>query len=73
MIINSCYIALITFLLDGGDVGLFDATNSNIERRNYIVQRCAHAGFNVLFLESICDDKELIQKNCEMKLNSPGK
>lgn len=73
MIINSCYIALITFLLDGGDVGLFDATNSNIERRNYIVQRCAYAGFNVLFLESICDDKELIQKNCEMKLNSPGK
>lgn len=65
-------IALITFLLNGGDVGLFDATNSNLERRNYIAQRCAYAGFNVLFLESICDDQELIRKNCEMKLNSPG-
>lgn len=65
-------LALITFLLKGGDVGLFDATNSNIERRNYIACRCAHAGFNVLFLESICDDPVLIEKNCEMKLNSPG-
>ena len=65
-------LALITFLLKGGDVGLFDATNSNIERRNYIARRCAYAGFNVLFLESICDDPVLIEKNCEMKLNSPG-
>ena len=51
---------------------MFDATNSNIERRNYIAQRCAYAGFNVLYLESICNDPVLIEKNCEMKLNSPG-
>lgn len=65
-------LALMAFLLHGGDVGLFDATNSNVERRSYITRRCAYAGFRVLFLESICDDEELIQKNCEMKLNSPG-
>lgn len=65
-------LALMAFLLHGGDVGLFDATNSNIERRSYIALRCAYAGFRVLFLESICDDEELVQKNCEMKLNSPG-
>lgn len=63
-------------------MGLFDATNSNVERRyeldavsnnrSYIANRCAEAGFRVLFLESVCNDEELIRKNCEMKLNSPG-
>ncbi|KNB43540.1 6-phosphofructo-2-kinase [Blastocystis sp. subtype 4] len=63
--------ALFEFLESGGDVGLFDATNSNVERRSYIASRCAEAGFRVLFLESVCNDEELIRKNCEMKLNSP--
>ncbi|KAK8808031.1 hypothetical protein WA588_006516, partial [Blastocystis sp. NMH] len=63
--------ALISFLMNGGDVGVFDATNSNVERREYILNRCESMGFHVLFLESVCNDEALIQKNCEMKLNSP--
>lgn len=63
-------------------MGVFDATNSNVERRfysfsflisrEYILNRCESMGFHVLFLESVCNDEALIQKNCEMKLNSPG-
>ena len=37
-----------------------------------LLSNCAYAGFNVLYLESICNDPVLIEKNCEMKLNSPG-
>ena len=58
-------------MLEGGDVALLDATNSNVDRRNYIASRCSSLGFHVLYLESICDDPELIHKNCLSKLQNP--
>ena len=42
------------------------------EGRNWFKYLAIEAGFRVLFLESVCNDEELIRKNCEMKLNSPG-
>ena len=67
----SIIVALFSFLLNGGDVGLFDATNSNVERRDYIASRCSSLGFHVLYLESICDDPDLVRKNCLSKLQNP--
>lgn len=57
--------------MEGGDVALLDATNSNVDRRRYIASRCSSLGFHVLYLESICDDPELIHKNCLSKLQNP--
>lgn len=69
---------LLNFLhCDKGDLGIFDATNSTLERRDMLIQHIIKysescgALFNVLFLESVCDDAELIDKNVLMKLQGP--
>lgn len=53
-------------------VAILDATNSTKERRRWIAKRCAAHGFEVMFVESKCDDEELIMANVlEVKTNSP--
>lgn len=49
-------------LVQGGSVGIFDATNSTLERRRLIMERIrARAGpeLGVLFLESLCIDENV--------------
>ncbi|KAK8806975.1 hypothetical protein WA158_003734 [Blastocystis sp. Blastoise] len=63
---------LFKFLLEeDGDVGIFDATNTTRARRADILERCGHADLDVLFIESICNDKNVLNQNYEMKLKSP--
>lgn len=55
-----------------GTVAILDATNSTKERRRWIAKRCATHGFEVMFVESKCDDEEIIMANIrEVKTNSP--
>ncbi|KAI5791619.1 6-phosphofructo-2-kinase-domain-containing protein [Peziza echinospora] len=55
-----------------GTVAILDATNSTKERRRWIAKRCAAHGYEVMFVESVCDDEELILSNIrEVKANSP--
>eukprot|EP00762_Andalucia_godoyi_P003653 ANDGO_00685.mRNA.1 6-phosphofructo-2-kinase/fructose-2 len=48
---------------DDGVVGIFDATNSTIGRRKWVTEECSKQGVKVLFLESICDKKEILDRN----------
>ncbi|GBP81067.1 hypothetical protein EVAR_37193_1 [Eumeta japonica] len=52
------------WLVGGGEVAVFDATNSTMERRelirNIVVQKM---GFKLFFVESICDDPGIIEQN----------
>lgn len=54
---------LLDYILDqGGSVGIFDATNSTLERRKLIMQRVrerAGPELGVLFLESLCIDENV--------------
>lgn len=54
---------LLDYILDqGGSVGIFDATNSTLERRKLIMQRVrerAGPELGVLFLESLCIDQNV--------------
>jgi 6-phosphofructo-2-kinase/fructose-2,6-biphosphatase 2 len=53
-------------------VAIYDATNSTVERRLIIRDRCAQAGVSVMFIESICTTSDLIMANIrEVKLSSP--
>ncbi|KAI8929216.1 hypothetical protein BC831DRAFT_502934 [Entophlyctis helioformis] len=53
-------------------VALYDATNSTADRRRLIVERCRDHGVSVMFIESICDDPNVILANIrEVKLSSP--
>ena len=55
-------------------VGIFDATNSTISRRQAVLERIrafADPSVDVLFLESSCDDREILEKNINLKLSGP--
>lgn len=61
------------WLENGGEVAVFDATNSTLERRivihNTIVNKM---GFKLFFVESVCDDPTIIEQNImEVKVSSP--
>lgn len=61
------------WLENGGEVAVFDATNSTVDRRqvihNIIVDKM---GFKLFFVESVCDDPRIIEQNImEVKISSP--
>ena len=55
------------------EVAVFDATNTTRERRRYLYQRVVvEKGFKLFFVESICNDPEIIEANIlEVKVTSP--
>lgn len=56
----------------GGQVGIYDATNTTRTRRKLFAERCRSRGVPVVFIESICDDPRVIDANVrETKLSSP--
>ena len=59
---------LLDYILDqGGSVGIFDATNSTLERRKLIMKRVrerAGSELGVLFLESLCIDENVKLSRC---------
>ncbi|EJD74749.1 hypothetical protein LOAG_17984 [Loa loa] len=59
-----------------GEVAVFDATNTTRERRNWLSSFCHREDrdppFRLFFIESICDDPDIINANItEVKVNSP--
>jgi len=57
-------------------IAIFDATNSTAKRRAWILDQCTHpskrAGkpTGVVFVESICDDIDLLRENYKFKVES---
>lgn len=66
---------LLDYILDeGGSVGIFDATNSTLERRKLVMQKVrdrAGPELGVLFLESLCIDETILESNMRLKLSGP--
>ncbi|KAJ3100630.1 Fructose-2,6-bisphosphatase, partial [Phlyctochytrium bullatum] len=53
-------------------VGIYDATNSTIERRRMIQEKCDAEAVETLFVESICSDEQIVMANIkEVKISSP--
>ncbi|KAI1936912.1 Fructose-2,6-bisphosphatase [Ophidiomyces ophidiicola] len=60
------------FRTSDGQVAILDATNSTKQRREWIYNTCRLAGIAPLFVESKCDDHDLIMNNIrEVKTTSP--
>jgi len=60
------------FRNDHGTIAILDATNSTKERRRWIQDRCNAEGIETLFVESKCDDEDIIMSNIlEVKTTSP--
>ncbi len=63
---------MLGWLREGGEVAIYDATNHTRERRNMVRTACEREGHPVLFVESLCDDEEIIASTIrEIKLKSP--
>jgi hypothetical protein len=69
---------LVWLSVGDGDVGIFDATNTTDQRRRLIIEHCNSqqkdqpfvADISVLFVESICDDPEVLENNIRQKIIS---
>ncbi|KAJ8257262.1 hypothetical protein GJAV_G00183700 [Gymnothorax javanicus] len=60
------------FTQELGQVAVFDATNTTRERREDILSFAKENGYKVFFVESICDDPDIIEANImQVKLSSP--
>ncbi|KAF4121635.1 6-phosphofructo-2-kinase / fructose-2,6-biphosphatase 2 [Geosmithia morbida] len=63
---------MLAWFRTGGVVGILDATNSTKERRKWVANTCVGHGIEVLFVESKCDDEDLIMANIrDVKTTSP--
>jgi 6-phosphofructo-2-kinase/fructose-2,6-biphosphatase 2 len=63
---------MLAWFKQGGIIAILDATNSTKERRRWIKGRCDKEGIETLFVESKCDDEDLIMSNIlEVKTSSP--
>lgn len=76
---EQCAMETLDELLDwvvkgNGSVGIFDATNSTLPRRKQIMKKIrdrAGPELNVLFVESLCQDQNLLESNMRLKLSGP--
>ncbi|KAK4492095.1 hypothetical protein RD792_002892 [Penstemon davidsonii] len=58
---------MISWMQEGGQVGIFDAANSTKERRNMLM-RMAEGKCKIIFLETICNDRKIIERNIRLKI-----
>lgn len=54
---------LMDWMRVGGEVGIYDATNTTRARRLRVRSRLEQAGIRVVFIESVCDDPTIIDAN----------
>jgi len=61
------------WLAEGGEVAVFDATNTTRQRRELLHSKVVtEMGYKLFFVESICEDKATIEANIrEVKVTSP--
>lgn len=60
------------WLKSGGEVAIYDATNTTRARRQHVLEFCEARGLQVVFIESICEDPTILEANIrETKLTSP--
>lgn len=63
---------LLDWLGKGGEVAIYDATNTTRARRDVVRERCQERGVPLAFIESICNDPAVVEANVrETKLSSP--
>eukprot|EP01116_Phalansterium_solitarium_P024271 TRINITY_DN8849_c0_g1_i1.p1 TRINITY_DN8849_c0_g1~~TRINITY_DN8849_c0_g1_i1.p1 ORF type:complete len:550 (+),score=189.67 TRINITY_DN8849_c0_g1_i1:200-1849(+) len=63
---------MLNWLNQGGRVALYDGTNTTKDRRDMILRRCEAENVQVVFVESICPDAAVVEKNIQdTKYTSP--
>ena len=65
-----CFKDLLKWLNEHGEIGIFDATNSNKVRREYLVSSSGKYSDKLLFIELVSDNEVIIRNNLNLKLQS---
>ncbi|KAK8946531.1 6-phosphofructo-2-kinase/fructose-2,6-bisphosphatase [Platanthera zijinensis] len=58
---------MLSWMQGGGQVGIFDATNSSRQRRNMLM-KMSEGNCKIIFLETICNDELIIERNIRLKI-----
>ncbi|KAL5210568.1 hypothetical protein ABZP36_006191 [Zizania latifolia] len=58
---------MLSWMQEGGQVGIFDATNSTRSRRNMLM-KMAEGKCKTIFLETICNDQDVLERNMRLKV-----
>ncbi|KAJ1297589.1 hypothetical protein BS78_01G388100 [Paspalum vaginatum] len=58
---------MLSWMQEGGQVGIFDATNSTRIRRNMLM-KMTEGKCKIIFLETICNDKDVLERNIRLKV-----
>ncbi|CAN6284611.1 unnamed protein product [Urochloa humidicola] len=58
---------MLSWMQEGGQVGIFDATNSTRIRRNMLM-KMAEGKCKIIFLETLCNDKDVLERNIRLKV-----
>ncbi|KAI9388511.1 hypothetical protein POPTR_009G073800v4 [Populus trichocarpa] len=60
---------MIAWMQEGGQVGIFDATNSTRKRRNMLMKMAeGKCKLQIIFLETLCNDEHIIERNIRLKI-----
>lgn len=63
---------MVSWMHSGGDIAIYDATNSTKFRRKLLRERCDKEQLQLLFVEIFCEDQDLVEANIKAtKLSSP--
>lgn len=63
---------MLGWFAQGGEVGIYDATNTTRRRRSLVADRLRAHGLSVVFVESVCEDEAVIESNIrQTKLHMP--
>ncbi|KAJ1659806.1 hypothetical protein IWQ61_001171 [Dispira simplex] len=54
---------MIAYLLQGGQVGIYDGSNLTADRRQYIQDRLEGDNIQTVFIESLCTDERIVDEN----------
>ncbi|KAJ8516267.1 hypothetical protein ONZ45_g6405 [Pleurotus djamor] len=69
---EGCEKLITDFFTGGGQVVIYDANNGTREARQRLAEKFDKENIHVIFLESLCDNKEIIEQNIRsVKISSP--
>ncbi|KQK22136.1 6-phosphofructo-2-kinase/fructose-2,6-bisphosphatase [Brachypodium distachyon] len=58
---------MLSWMVEGGQVGICDATNSTRSRRNMLM-KMAEGKCKIIFVETICNDQDVLERNIRLKV-----
>ena len=72
-ILETCRTDLLNFFdKENGQVGIYDAVNPTSQNRRYWKEILGEHGIQTIFIESSCDNQEIIEQNVRsVKISSP--